>query len=214
MKKRRVFAAWRFFVPRRATAAVSVWILAAGLTAVGCRNPFSLRTPEDPDRTRSTWMQPLYPEAVLENLRSAVLERNADHFLQCLADPAYSTRRYRFEPDPETAAVHPEVFVSWSREREESVMRQSFAMVPDDSVCTLEWREAVRSFIAADSAVFVYRYRLDLPHRQSAPARRFEGLAEFRLAEDGRGEWSVFLWIDHAESAIPSWSMLKAFFGG
>lgn len=214
MKKRRVFSAWRFFVPPRPASAALLAVLAVALTAAGCRNPFSLRSPEDPERTRSTWLQPLYPEAVLENLRSAVLERNADHFLKCLADPAYAARSYRFEPDPETAAVHPEVFRSWSREREESVMRQSFSLVPDDSVCALTWRETVRSFLAADSAVFVYRYRLDLPHRGGAPERRYEGLAEFRLAEDGRGEWSVFLWIDHAESAVPPWSMLKAFFGG
>jgi hypothetical protein len=214
MKKRRVLAAWRFFVPRNGAAACVPAVMALCLAAAGCRNPFALRTPETPELTRSTWTQPLHPEDVLENLRSAVLERNADHFLKCLADPVFSTRGYRFEPDAETAAVQPDVFASWSREREESVMRQSFALVPDDSICALSWSETVRSFIAADSAVFVYRYRLQIPHAQSAPARRFEGLAEFRLAEDGRGEWSIFLWVDNAESGIPSWSALKAFFGG
>jgi hypothetical protein len=212
MKKRRVLAAWRFFVPQTWLSAAMAASLC--LASAGCRNPFALRKPEPPELARSTWTQPLHPEDVLDNLRSAVLERNADHFLKCLADPAFSSRDYRFEPDPGTAAVHPDVFSSWSREREESVMRQAFALVPEDSVCFLDWSETVRVFIAADSAVFVYRYRLDIPHGQSAPARRFEGLAEFRLAEDGRGEWSIYRWADNAESGIPSWSALKAYFGG
>jgi hypothetical protein len=202
--KRRAPAAWRFFSSRLVLAAVFL---------AGCRNPFSTRTPEPPV-TSAGWTPPLHPEEVLDRLQEAVNGRNADYFIRCFSDPAYTGRLYQFEPDPETAAAHPEIFRSWNRDKEQAVMQQAFYLTPKDSACSLTWTASVREFITPDSAVFVRRYRLALHHgRQNLPPV-YEGDAEFWLAEDRSGAWAVYRWIDNSVSGPPSWSFLKASLGG
>jgi hypothetical protein len=202
-QKRRAVSAWRFF---------SSWIIAAAFCA-GCKNPFALRTPEKPESSTG-WTAPLQPQEVLDKLQNAVNDRNIDYYLRCFSDPAFTGRIYRFEPDPVTAAAHPEVFGAWSREKEQTVMQQAFSMTPKDSVCSLTWTASVREFIASDSAVFVRRYRLALSHRQQNLPRIYEGDAEFWMTEDRSGAWAIYRWIDNGLSGSPSWSVLKASLGG
>jgi hypothetical protein len=186
--------------------------MAAAILAA-CKNPFSLRTPEKPV-TSTGWTPPLRPEEVLVKLQEAVGGRNAEYFLRCFSDPAFTGRNYRFEPDAETAAAHPEVFGAWSREKEQAVMQQAFYLTPKDSICGLVWTASVREFMASDSAVFVRRYRLELRSREQNLPRTYEGDAEFWLAEDRSGAWAIYRWIDNSVSGSPSWSVLKASLGG
>jgi hypothetical protein len=179
-----------------------------------CRNPFDTRKPEPPVVSRSTWIPPLSPDKVLVNLQNAIAERNTENFVRCLADPSYSARAFRFDPDPETAANHPGVFLKWGTEREQAVVTQVFSLVPADSACYLTWTKLLREITTSDTAVMVRQYRLDIHHRPSAMPSVFEGHAEFRLACDQRGEWMVYLWTDNSLAGSTSWSELKAMLGG
>ena len=199
-----------FFYP----AVVRETAAAALACSVSCKNPFRLRDPEPPVTVRSSWIQPLRPELVLENMQNAVHERNADNFVRCLASQEYGERIFRFDPDPKVAQDYPGLFMAWDRDRELAVIRQAFAIVPADSAAVLVWTEDVREFTAVDSAVTVKQYRLEFPHTRSDLPRVFEGHVEFRLAEDTRGEWAIYRWIDNALAESHSWSLLKASLGG
>ena len=181
---------------------------------LACQNPFALREPEPPIFSRSSWIPPLSPEKVLVNLQNAVAERDIQNYTRCLADPAYSSRAFVFEPDPETAADRPSVFVQWGVDRERAVMQQAFSSVPSDSTCSLLWTKVVREIVAPDTAVFVRQYRMDIRHGPAPFPSRVEGQAEFRLAADRRGEWMIYRWTDNATAGSVSWSRLKAALGG
>lgn len=196
----------------RGTVAGLLTLLLAAVTA--CTNPFALREPESPIDAQSTWVPPLGPEQLMVNFRNAVMEKNVDHYVRCLADAAQDSRRFRFEPDPEVAANYPNVFAAWSRETEETVMQQTFSIVPGDSSSLLSFPEDVRQVMASDSAIFVRRYRLELQHTRDGLASVYEGLGEFRMAPDQGGEWSIYHWIDNRVGDSPSWSHLKASLGG
>lgn len=180
----------------------------------GCKNPFATRNPEPPKNAQSKWTQPLHPEDVLANLRDAVSERDAGNFVRCLSDAAYGSRKYRFEPDPHTAALYPEIFGQWDRDKEQAVMKQVFSLIPADSACMLTWTGSVREFTSSDSAIFVRMYRLELHHKQDNLRGIYEGQAEFWLTENGNGEWAIYRWNDNNVSGFPSWSVLKASLGG
>jgi hypothetical protein len=190
------------------------FLIAFFLIWAACRNPFSTRKPEDPLFSRSNWTPPLSPETVLVNLQNAVAERNTENTIRCLADPSYSDRLFRFEPNPETASNHPGVFSKWGLDRETAVIQQVFSLVPKDSVCVLTWTKILREIVTADTAVMVRQYRLEVRHKPSTLPSVFEGHAEFRLAADRRGEWSVYLWTDNSVSGSVCWSELKAALGG
>ena len=187
-------------------------ILIGALSA--CTNPFALRDPEPPVDTQSTWVPPLSPEQVMENFQNAVMEKNVENYVRCLADGSQDARSFRFVPDPEVAANYPTVFTAWSRETEEAVVQQAFSIVPGDSSSLLSFPEEVQEVMASDSAIFVRGYRLELQHTREGLASVYEGLGEFRMAPGQGGEWSIYHWIDNRIGDVPSWSRLKASLGG
>lgn len=186
------------------------------LTALlsGCRNPFDTRKPEAPIVSKSSWIPPLSPDKVLVNLQNAVAERNTENFVRCLADPSYSNRLFYFEPNPETTTSYPGMFSNWGVEKEKTVAQQMFSLVPSDSVCQLTWTKILREIVSADTAVMFRQYRLEINHKPSVLPTVFEGLAEFRLSTDQRGEWMIYRWTDNSVSGSISWSELKAKLGG
>jgi len=182
--------------------------------AVSCQFPFSIREPEQPDTSQSQWTIPVSPEIVLSNLQRSVHEKSAEYFIRCLADTAYTEKKYIFIPDPESAAQFAGIFNRWNRQKEEGVVRQMFSLVPDDSVCTLIL-SMVQQTVASDSAVMVVDYSLSVGHTGTALENRvFKGRAEFWMASDMRGEWSVYRWLDWRTSDISPWTVLKAKLGG
>ncbi len=182
------------------------------LATAACDLLFSTRDPEPPINPQSNWVPPLYPDQVLLNLQNAVYERNLENYVRCLTDPAAGVI-YRFEPDQEIAQNYPAVFLTWSRDKERSVMQEAFSLVPSDSVCFLVFPEIIREVITPDSAVSVRTYRLEMHHSQTSFPSVYEGQAELRMTVVN-GEWSVYHWIDFASSDLPPWSLLKASLGG
>jgi len=184
------------------------------LTLAACRNPFRTREPEPPVVSQSSWIPPLSPDKVLINLQNAIAERNTENVVRCLADPVYSTRTFRFDPNPETATLYYTLFSGWGIDQEKTVNQLVFAMVPTDSICLLTWTSILREVVAADTSVMLRQYRLEVHHKPSSLPTQFQGHAEFRLAVDQRGEWSIYRWIDNSIAGSVSWSELKAKLGG
>ena len=187
------------------------WIF---ILLVACDSLFSTREPEPPEDPRSPWIPPLSPEQVLMNLQNAVYDQNVENYIRCLVNASFSQRRYNFEPDPEVATNYPEVFQEWDVSKEEAVIQQAFSLLPSDSTSTLLFTEDIREVIAADSAVMVKRYQLEFHHIQSTLPSVYGGHMELWMAPDQRGEWSIYRWIDNGTAGFPSWSLLKAAFGG
>jgi hypothetical protein len=194
---------------------VGIGLILICVCVLACDSLFTTREPEDPKGTQSNWIPPLNPDQVLLNLQNAMFERNVENYIRCLVNPLYSNRVFRFDPDPEIAANYPDVFATWDRSQEETVIQQAFSIVPADSASFLQFTEDVQEIIAADSAVYIREYRLELHHGQSGLDVVYEGYVEFRLIPDDRGEWTIVHWIDNRTGETePPWSLLKASLGG
>lgn len=188
-----------------------VWFF---LLFLACDSLFSTREPESPKNPQSSWKPPLSPEQVLPNLQSAIFERNLENYVRCLVDPSFSDRIFYFNPDPEVNANYAEVFNSWNRDKERTVMQQAFSIVPTDSVSYVQFTDETWEIVVPDSAVLVSQYRLELHHTQSTLPSVYKGHVTLSLASDRRGEWSIYRWIDNGVSGFSSWSLLKASLGG
>lgn len=135
--------------------------------------------------------------------------------MRCFAQETYSGRRFAFVPDQEIASHHPGLFAAWDLTQEETVFRQAFSLVPEDSLSRLDFPSLIREAVVSDSAVLVREYRLVLNHPLADMPRIFQGQAEFHLSEDRKGEWVIHLWIDFKSRAeCEPWSSLKAALGG
>ena len=175
---------------------------------------FSLRDPEPPIDSQSNWVPPLSPDLVIVNLQNAILERNIENYIRCFANPSFSDSIFYFIPDPEVAAIHPEIFATWSLENERAVLQQLYSYIPDDSTSALLLTDDVLQNDQPDRAVLVGNYTLELHHTHGNWDRYYRGYLEFHMTPDRRGEWSIYRWIDDGIADSSSWSELKAALGG
>ena len=189
-------------------------VLSLLFSNLACDSLFSLRDPESPKDTQSSWIPPLSSDIVLINLQNAILERNIENFIRCFSDPAYSDSIFNFDPDQEIAATYPEVFINWTLEDERVVLQQVFSYIPEDSSSYLLLTNEVWQTVVPDQAILAANYNLELNHTQSTLDQSYIGYLEFHMLTDRRGEWSIYRWIDSAVAELTSWSELKAILGG
>lgn len=184
------------------------------ICCVSCTNPFSTRDPEVPNRGASTWIPPQSADIVLVNLRNAVLQKNVENYLRSLVDSTRSARRFRFEPDQSAAVGNPGVFAYWDVDKERFYLSQLFAVLPDDSLRTLDFA-LLSSNVSADTAEFTETYELEIHHTQQSQGLPVvvRGQATFWLSSDALGNWAVYRWADFGTGDDPTWSDLKAAFG-
>ena len=191
-------------------AAVAVF---AALIVYACENPFQTRTPEPPTQSRGTLITPLTPEAVITNLRNAVVEQNLVNYSRSLADPSRGGT-FRYQADPAVENSRPGLFADWGLEKEKHYFGQLSAALPPDSVRSLIFTaESVTTL--GDSAIFIEDYQLNVHHTEQAGgiAQRYAGQGRFILRRDNLGEWAIHRWSDFSTGSTPTWSALKASFG-
>lgn len=194
--------------------AQAVAVVSAALIVCACENPFQTRTPEPPTQSRGTFITPLTPEAVITNLRNAVVEQNLVNYSRSLADPTRGGT-FRYQADPAVENSRPDLFANWGLEKELDYFNQLSSVLPRDSVRTLNFTESSNTPPLSDSTIFTANYQLNIRHTQQASgvAIRYAGQARFILKRDNLGEWAIYRWSDFSTGATPTWSALKANFG-
>jgi len=175
---------------------------------------FSTRNAERPENRQSNWIPPLSPEQVILNLQNAIYERNADNFMRCLPDTAYSSTVYSFEADPKIAIEFSRIFLNWSLQNEVAVIRQIFSVIPSDNAAFLVFNNEKWVQYDSENAIYAAQYYLELEHTQPGIDSVYQGSLVYNLVPDTRGEWSISKWKDNGERGAESWSRLKAIFGG
>jgi hypothetical protein len=180
---------------------------------ISCDHPFSTRKPEPPVSSQSSWIPPHAPEDVLENFVHAVQERNTENYMRCFVEETSGSPAFRFVPDPEASALYPHL-LQWTLAQEENMIRQTFSIVHEDSLLSVQFTEKIREIIAPDSVITIRNYQWQIHHDDPALPRTLEGQVEVRLSENTLGEWAIYTWIDHSISDTPSFSIWKASLGG
>ncbi len=179
-----------------------------------CANPFSTRSPEPPDRTTSTFVNPSSPEIVFINLANSIQERNIENYVRSFVDSARSVRRFVFVADQGVASTRPGTFLDWGLESERTYLGHMFQATPRDSLISVKFSEQNRNDTSTTSEV-TQNYTLIIAHSQNSQGlgRVIRGQASFLLERDESGDWAIYRWEDFKlDSNEQSWSDLKAFF--
>ena len=173
-----------------------------------CNNPFATRKPEPPSKERSTWLQPIYPERVIDNLKYSIQEGNLTNYKRCLTD---SNSQFNFVPDDFVKTNYQGFFDNWNLSSEQNYMSNVFTATYDSlRRVTFTEKEVV---MYSDSVMINVGYDLELHHNlsESYPSNA-TGQAEFWLTQSS-GEWFITRWLDCGEGEQPSWSSIKVSFG-
>lgn len=178
--------------------------------AFGC-DLFETRDPEPPLDTASTFVPPTTPDIVLQNLRSAIAERNVINYLRCLPDSLATSRTLRYLPSVSASAQYPTVFSAWSLSSEKSWFTAITTFIPTTASSSLELRGGMSS-VTADSATYQGQYTLILPHGLGGVPESVSGSLQLVLALDRNSFWSIVQWTDLQNGSTPTWSDLKGRF--
>ncbi len=171
------------------------------------------RTPEEPTGNRGTYEPPTSPQIVIENFRNAVIEKNTQNFMLCLADPTRSRATYVFEPSAEVGARFQAIFQSWSLNRERQAFLSLIARLPTDVSLGLEFTNGSVAFSSPDSLVWVGEYRLSTKLDLAGVPNVLTGTMVLSIQPEASGLWSIARWGDAkraADTLESTWSILKA----
>lgn len=171
------------------------------------------RTPEEPTGNRGTYEPPTSPQIVIENFRNAVIEKNTQNFMLCLADPSRSRAPYVFEPSAEAGARFQAIFQSWSITKEQQAFLSIIARLPTDVALGLEFTNSTVAFSSPDSLVWVGDYRLATKLDLAGIPNVLTGTMVLSIRPETSGLWSITRWSDArrtGDTLESTWSILKA----
>jgi hypothetical protein len=171
----------------------------------GC-DLFTTRDPELPESTSSSYKPPVTPELVLDNLISAIQERNVDNYMRNFVDTALTIQRYSFYP-----SVGYEIrFQQWGLENERRYFQNLRSQV--SGVPSLTLSNLTEQNRAASTTEYAADYFLIYPHKISTIATQVRGYLHFYLCMDSQLQWGIYRWDDVRTNSDSTWSYLKSSF--
>jgi hypothetical protein len=185
----------------------------AGFLMLASCDLFEPRSPEEPTGARGNFIPPTTPEIVIENFINALNERNAQHYVQCFAEPSISEREFVFEPTTAARNQFSPLFEEWTVRDERMYIENLISSVPANAAFSLNLQNGRFESQSADEATYTATYRLIAQHsNEGYPHYVFDGTLRFEMATDQTNSWVIFRWRDLGESDQRSWSELKGIF--
>jgi hypothetical protein len=181
------------------------------MLTLGSCSILETRDPEPPGQSSSTFTPPTSPNIVLDNLVSAVRERNTDNYIKCLADSNFSTRRFSFVPTQEAQSQYFTVFSSWSIGGERGYFENLKSRTTSTATSLLLFSNGSET-IQSDSAVYTRNYDLIYQHNVGGIPQEAKGTLQFYLGTDRNGLWMIYRWVDIKGNSDFTWSDFKGRF--
>jgi hypothetical protein len=185
--------------------------LALALLVSGC-GIFETRTPEAPQEGRSDFQPPTSPDIVVQNLVSAIADRDVNNYLACLSDTTFGARSFRFLPSTNAARQYESIFQAWEKNSEQYYFNNLTSQSNTSSSSALILSSETLLPQGSDSAYYSANYTLLWPNKVSGNPQQVQGNLQFYLGVDRSSSWSIYRWVDSGIGDSLTWSDLKARF--
>ena len=180
------------------------------IVSSGC-GLFSTRDVEPPIISRSSFIPPTAPDIVLINFISAITEKNADNYMKCFMDTAYSPKRFIYTADITSQLQYP-IFRYWNLSYENQYFL-TLRSQTDPSATSNLFLTPENITPTIDSVVYDYIYLLRFDHNKPSVAKTVKGKLRFVISSDNRSLWAINTWIDYKQNDFDTtWSVMKANF--
>lgn len=151
---------------------------------------------------------------MIDNFRNAVIEKNTENFMLCLADaPLRSNYPYVFEPSAEIGSRFAALFNTWTTQKERQAFLSFVSRLASEERPLLEYLSSNVAFTSPDSIVFVTDYTLTAPIELTGVPTTLTGTMILTITPEPSGLWSISRWSDSkraADTSEATWSVLKA----
>jgi len=166
---------------------------------------FQVREPENPSETKSSYRVPIEPQDVIENLKNAFNDKNANDYKKNFSTGLPLVNRdFFFVPSGNVISIFPS---DWYVDTEFQYFNNLVTRTPQDVPITLTFTDEVYD-IRADSSIYSAKYFISVPVLNSDP-KLYEGSLKFTMTTDINDAWIIYFWEDIANQRSKSWSELK-----
>ncbi len=174
---------------------------------------FQTRTPEAPTQPSDTFVPATDPDAVVQNLQSAIAEKNSVNYQRCFPDPAHTKQPYAFIPSATAAATYAGVFANWTVDDERQYFQNLVARTAGKPSAFSNLVLAHKTIIlSGDSTVVSYDYTFTFEHNDPSFPTVATGTMQLVLGPDNTNAWVIYRWTDYKTTSDVTWSHFKGKF--
>lgn len=174
---------------------------------------FQTRTPEAPTQPSDAYVPPTDPDALIQNLESAIAERNSVNYQRCFPDPSHAKQPYVFIPSANAAATYAGVFAHWTVDDERQYFQNLVARTAGKPTAFSNLVLAHKSVIlSGDSTVVSYDYTFTFEHNDPSFPTVATGTMQVVLGPDNTNTWVIYRWTDYKTTGDVTWSHFKGKF--
>jgi hypothetical protein len=185
----------------------SVIILISAIIIAGC-GLFDTRTPEDPVNSRSTFLPPTSPDAVLSNLTYSISQKNSNNYDKCISD-----LNFIYTPDSKSALTYGSIFQYWNKNSEMLYYQNLIAQTNTTASSNLFISNKEINLIASDSAIVTADYIVVYQHNKANLPKSSTGNVKLTITADESNNFYIKKWEDYRKNDTDfTWSELKANF--
>jgi len=183
----------------------SIWFFSFFILLQAC-DIFESRDPQSPDEPKSSYLVPVEPTDVIENLKNTFKDKNSNDYKKNFSSGSpLVDRNFYFIPSSNDLNINP---TDWTVAQEFQYFNNLVIKVPQDIPMTLTFSDEQYD-LQADSAIYAAKYLISVPVLNSVPVN-YEGNLRFFMVTDRNAAWVIYFWEDIASQGLKSWSNLKS----
>ncbi|MDP5170721.1 MAG: hypothetical protein NWR72_10785 [Bacteroidia bacterium] len=167
----------------------------------GC---FQIRPVEPPGSATSDWISPTDYSILLDNLKRAVNQGNAQNYLRC-----FQVDSFRFFPVARLYNDNETIWANWSALDEQGYLDNVLANLSVANSNNLVLAQTDLQDVTSDSLRYVGDYSLRVNHTDTSLTTLFAGQLQLLIKRNTFNEWEIHRWADIEIEKDSSWSELK-----
>lgn len=175
----------------------------------GCTNPFSTRSPEDPDLGggRPSSQLQTDPDSLLSKLKSSFGLRDVTDYQECLADSFQIGKNFVFIP--ENREINR--LANWNLQDEANYFNKLINSDGLEDINISFNTPNAWTFISADTQQIEFSYQIEVEF--ITKTEFYQGTSIIKILQSSSSLWYIFYWQDlkiNSNDPSDTWSTLKA----
>lgn len=176
-----------------------------------CTNPFSTRSPEDPNITgnQQSFNLQTDPDSLLLKMRNSFISMDVTDYQECLADSFQVGKSLTFIPESRELARLPD----WNLQDEINYFNNLINTnnLQNINVDFKDFSDWIPTPTSSDTQQIQFSYQIDLQFRTKT--ENYQGRSLIKILRSSSSLWYIFYWEDskiNSNDQEDTWSTIKA----
>jgi len=166
---------------------------------------FTTRSPEEPEGSSSGVVAAHTPEALFENMKSALEDGIVENYMACFVDDSYLNMNYIFTPASGAIINYPNLS-EWGLEKEELYFKTLVSKLKSGTDISFDYTITQKDY---NQTYYEYSISYTISFQSSSLTGDYQGTSLFKIYTDSRSQCVIVEWQDIKKENYSCWSDLK-----